>query len=215
MYRRPDHRLRKIWLAPLAAMAVAGCSSGSGSSFGDRFNQAVATGTPPALASAQPGEAKTLDTCPSVEIRQGAGTLSINNNAKDPSAMQLRYQAAVVQTARECANVAGNLTAKIGLHGRLVLGPAGGPGVVDVPIRYALVEEGPQPKTLWTTLHRVPVTIAEGQSSVVFTHIEESMSVPMPPPATFDRYIIYVGFDPIGATQEKKPPARKRAPKQS
>jgi hypothetical protein len=126
--------------------------------------------------------------------------------------MQLRYQISVAQTARECANVAGNLAIKVGMQGRVVLGPAGTPGTIEVPVRYALVEEGPQPKTVYSKLYRVPVSILEGQSNVSFTHIEEAMSVPMPPPDVFDRYVVYVGFDPLGSAQERQP-AKKRPPK--
>ncbi|MFN3350702.1 hypothetical protein [Pseudorhodoplanes sp.] len=149
-----------------------------------------------------------------MDVRRGAGTITINTNTRDPSAMQLRYQISVGQMARECASAAGNLNIKVGMQGRIVLGPAGGPGTIEVPVRYALVEEGPQPKTLYSKLYRVPVSIAEGQPSVSFTHIEEEMSVPMPTPAAFDRYVIYVGFDPLGSAQERqqKRPAKKRAP---
>jgi hypothetical protein len=196
-------------------LAMAGCSSsgGDGTSFGERFSQSLASGAPTAPApAATTGATTNLDTCPNVDIRQGAGTIAINTNARDPSAMQLRYQISVAQMARECANVAGNLNIKVGLQGRIVLGPAGGPGSIEVPVRYALVEEGAQPKTLYSKLYRVPVAVAEGQPSVSFTHIEEAMSVPMPAPAAYDRYVIYVGFDALGSAQERqqKKPAKKR-----
>ena len=213
-----NRRIHRVVLFAVVALAIAGCSStgGDGSSFGERFSSAVASGgtTAPAPA-ATTGAAPALDTCPSVDIRQGAGTIAINTNTRDPQAMQLRYQISVGQTARECSNIAGNLQIKVGLQGRVVLGPAGTPGTLEIPVRYALVEEGPQPKTLYTKLYRVPVTISEGQPSVSFTHIEEAMSVPMPSPSAFDRYVIYVGFDPLGSAQERQKPAKKRPAQKS
>jgi hypothetical protein len=220
MYRVTRGPRRRIFdLVPLTALALAlaGCSStgGDGTSFGERFTHAMATGTTTAPAPASTtGASPTLDTCPNVDVRRGAGTITINSNPRDPSAMQLRYQVSIGQMARECANVGGMLNIKVGMQGRVVLGPAGTPGTIEVPVRYALVEEGPQPKTVYSKLYRVPVSIAEGQSSVAFTHIEEEMSVPMPSPDAFDRYVIYVGYDPLGSAQERQP-GKKRAPKKS
>jgi hypothetical protein len=221
MYRVTRGPRRRIFdLVPLAALALAvtGCSStggGDGTSFGERFTHAMATGTTTAPAPASTdGASTTLDTCPNVDVRRGAGTITINSNPRDPSAMQLRYQVSIGQMARECAKVGNMLNIKVGMQGRVVLGPAGTPGTIEVPVRYALVEEGPQPKTIYSKLYRVPVSIAEGQSSVAFTHIEEEMSVPMPSSDVFDRYVVYVGYDPLGAAQERQP-AKKRAPKKS
>ena len=200
-------------IAPFAAIALlaAGCSS-SGVSNEASLSQAMASATPAPNADTT-GSTGTLERCPNVELRQGAGTYAINTASRDPSAMQLRYQISMGQTARECRNVGGNLVMRVGLQGRVVLGPAGGPGNLDIPIRYAVVEEGVQPKTVFTKMQRVPVSVGEGQPHVAFTHIEEEISIPMPAGAAFDNYIIYVGFDPIGASQDKKP-APKR-PRQS
>jgi hypothetical protein len=212
----------RILSVPALALTAAACSSsgttvsGEDPSFADRFRSAMASSTGQAPASpGAPGGSKVLDTCPNVELRQGAATLTINNNPKDPSAMQLRYQIAVMQTARECTSAGGMLMIRVGVQGRIVLGPAGTPGSLEIPLRYALIEEGPDPKTIYTKLHRIPVTIAEGQPNVPFTHIEEAISVPMPSPAVFDRYVIYVGFDALGSAQERKPAPKKRTPKQS
>jgi hypothetical protein len=215
--RTGGHRRPIVHFVPVAALtlAIAGCSSagGDGTSFGERFSQSLATGTPTAPApAATTGTTTNLDTCPNVDIRRGAGVISINNNPRDPSATQLRYQVSIGQMARECANVAGTLNIKVGMQGRIVLGPAGGPGSLEVPVRYALVEEGAQPKTVYSKLYRVPVSIPDGQPSVSFTHIEEAMSVPMPTPAVFDRYVIYVGFDPLGSAQERQKQAPKKRP---
>ena len=42
--------------------------------------------------------------------------------------MTMRYQVGIAQTARECAALGGVMTMKVGVQGRVLLGPAGGPG---------------------------------------------------------------------------------------
>ena len=110
----------------------------------------------------------------------------------------LRYQGSFAQTARSCSRSGPTMTIKLGVQGRIILGPGGGPGQVDVPVRFALVEEGVQPKTIWTKFYRVPVVIGEGQPSISFTHIEDDLTVPMPGKDTLEAYVLYIGFDPMG-----------------
>ena len=62
--------------------------------------------------------------------------------------MDLRYQVTIVRTARECHVNSGIMTMKVGVEGRVITGPAGGPGTVDVPLRLAVVQEGVNPKTI-------------------------------------------------------------------
>jgi len=79
-----------------------------------------------------------------------------------------------------------------------------------LPVRFAVVKEGLQPRTVWTKFYAVPVMIPPGQSNVPFLHVEEDMTVPMPPGREFEQYVIYVGFDPEGApAEQKKKPATK------
>jgi hypothetical protein len=156
--------------------------------------------------------APTID-CPSVETRQGAGTLAINAPGTENAALSLRYQASFVQTARECIVRGNDLIIKVGVQGRIVVGPAGGPGPITVPLRYALVREGLEPQTLWTKLFMVPVTIPEGQLNLPWLHVEEEMTVPLPPGSELEAYVIYIGFDPDGATPPKPKPAARPKPR--
>lgn len=194
-----------------AVIAAGGCSSGSsGLSFGERFNQAAESGNTVAQA-APTAESSTISFCPGVDVRPGASSLAYNASGAQ-GALALRYQATLGQTARECHAIAGNLNMKVGVQGRIILGPAGGPGTIEVPLRLALVEEGPSPKTHWTKLYRIPVTIAEGVPNVAFTHVEEDLTVPMPAGNTIESYVVYIGFDALGAKEQpaKKPPQRRR-----
>lgn len=131
--------------------------------------------------------------------------------------MSLRYQANFVRFARECALRGKDVTMKVGVEGRVILGPAGTPGETALPIRLAVVKEGLNPQTVWTKFYMVPVTLQPGQPFATFTHVEEDMTFPMPPGNQFDQYVIYVGFDPQSAAPEprKKPvkPARKPKPR--
>ena len=90
----------------------------------------------------------------------------------------------------------------------------GASGTVNVPIRLAVVQEGVNPKTIVSKFASVQVTVASAVDRVAFTHIDPEISFPMPQPAAnIDSYVIYVGFDPAGAQQEKKKPAAKPKPR--
>jgi hypothetical protein len=160
-------------------------------------------------ASTTTGAASPEIECPSVEYRQGAATWAVNGPAAESSALSLRYQGSIIQTARECILTGNNLTVKVGVQGRIIVGPAGSAGTINIPLRYALVREGLQPQTLWTKLFMVPVTIPPGDLNLTWFHVEEEMMVPRPPAQDLEGYVIYVGFDPDGATGAKSKPAAK------
>jgi len=149
--------------------------------------------------------------CPPVQYRLGAATLAVNAAGVENSALSLRYQGSFTQTARECIVRGSEVSIKVGVQGRIVVGPAGGPGTVQIPLRYALVREGLEPKVLWTKLFVFPVVIPEGNLNVPFVHIEEDMTVPIPPGAELEAYVIYIGFDADGATPAKPAPKPRTA----
>jgi len=207
---------------------LAGCTSNpldsapvpapsGGSSFRDRMNN-LFFGSPGTEAQAQAlgSTPDPVQDCPATDIRSGASTLPFNDS-RDATPNTLRYQATIARLARECVVRGSTMTIKVGVQGRVVVGPAGGPGQIEVPLRYALVQEGPEPKTILTKFYKFPVSIGEGQSNVPFLHVEEDITFNVPSRAALDNYIVYVGFDAAAAAKEppaKKTPAKKTpAPK--
>jgi len=232
--------MRNVWTVRAAAIAgivaLAGCSSVSNlldsSSSSSPPPPNSASGSPPpassssssgggllsgiGIGSAPQGDdaAKQQEElpCPEVTVRSGAATLLLGSKASvgEVNAMDLRYQGTLVRFARECKTTAGVMTMKIGIEGRVITGPAGTPGQVDIPLRLAVVQEGPNPKTVLSKLVHVPVTVTAETPTVDFTHIDSEVAFPVPRPlAAIESYVVYVGFDPT-ATAQKPPPRRRR-----
>jgi len=154
--------------------------------------------------------------CPGVQIRTGAATLMIGSKPEEgePSALDLRYQGSIMRTARECHVNPGTMAMKVGIEGRVVTGPAGGPGDIIVPMRIAVVQEGPNPKTIVSKFAQIPVSITGSVDRVTFTHVDPDISFPLPRPlGLIDNYVVYVGFDATALQMEKKKPAVKPRPK--
>jgi hypothetical protein len=196
--------------APTASTTPAPASSNT--SFASRVKALFAgdsgNSNSPVLQPADGSAAADID-CPSVEYRQGAAAYAVNTPGAENSALSLRYQASFTQTARECVLRGNDLTIKVGVQGRVVVGPAGAPSSITIPLRYALVREGMEQKTLWTKLFMVPVTIPQNQLNLPWLHIEEEMTVPRPSPNELEAYVVYVGFDPEGSAAAKpRPPAK-------
>ena len=202
----------------LCAAVLAGCTSGitdSGpaSSGGSGFRQRMASlfGSSEAAQTAQAAqplgnEADPNWDCPSVDIRTGASTMQVNAG-REQTAATLRYQASIARVARECTRgrpVDDDQGRRAGPRHH---GAGGTPGQMDIPLRYALVREGPEPRTIVTKLHRFPVNVAEANTP--FLHVEEDITFTIPRRVDLENYVVYVGFDPAppegSARQEERP----------
>jgi hypothetical protein len=175
------------------------------------FTGKSATG-PQAVANAP--ESKPDVACPLIDIRAGASTLTIPPSSGEGTAMALKYQGTFVRAARECTIVGNQMVMKVGIQGRVIVGPAGGPGQVDVPLRIAVVNETTaNSKLIVTKLIRIPVGIGSTDPGATFTHIEEGLSFPLPADNSLESYIVYIGFDPVAAeAQDTAKPAPKTKP---
>lgn len=191
---------------PAAAPTPVSDSSGGGFLRDDiaSFFSGSSDKAPQAVAGATPD----VD-CPYIQIREGASTLTVNGPG-DNAAMSLKYQGTFVRAARQCAVVAGQMVMKIGVQGRLVLGPQGGPGEVNVPLRIAVVDEKPaSSKTIVTKLIMIPVAVRSADDNPSFTHVEDNVTFPLPSSSELENYIVYIGFDPLAAQVHEK----RRAPR--
>ncbi len=144
----------------VGVLALGACSSAqnvgspdASPSLTSRLSSYFSASKEAAPAAAAKPVAASID-CPGVEIRRGAATLNVASKTTEATAADLRYQVSFGQLARECIVAEGNLTIKVGVQGRVIIGPQGGPGNVDVPLRYAVVKEGPEPKTIATKFKR-------------------------------------------------------------
>ena len=196
--------------AVLACAVLAASSASAQESITDKLGGWLfgKSSTPPA-SSGNPAAAAAEVECPSVAVRQGAATLAITQPGAEAGPMTTRYQASLGQMARECAALGGMMTMKVGVEGRVLVGPVGGPGQVDIPLRMAVVQEGPAPKTVLSKFYKLAVSIPPGQAGVPFVHVEQDLSFPMPRAADLDAYVVYIGFDP--ASLSTKPERKTKA----
>jgi hypothetical protein len=181
-----NRRLQKCGCALLGAPALCfllGVSAGAATGGAGATNNSPSAGSTAGAFSAklaQAAQGVPADVnCPAAEVRRGAATLTVGPTG-ERTAMTLKYQASFIRLARECALVEGNMVMKVGVEGRIVLGPAGSPGPVNVPLRFAVVQE----------------TASGGMRAT--------------PTTALDDYILYVGFDPVSAEAQSKPAPKTR-----
>jgi hypothetical protein len=206
----------RVALALVVAGVLSGCgggsmfgaSSDSSPSISDRFGQLFGSKSQ-AVGEAPPPAVDNELSCPSVSIRAGASTYAVAAPGKQPIGNDLRYQATITRTARDCTLNGGQITARIGIQGRVIAGPAGNPPTVEIPLRVAVVQGGVQEKTIATKVYRTTVSMAEAGSEP-FSLVAEDVVYPVPPGATGDSYIFYIGFDPQALKPEPKAVVRKK-----
>ncbi|MEJ2624716.1 MAG: hypothetical protein P8Z80_09310 [Pseudolabrys sp.] len=203
-------------------LLLSGCGSTSLNSMtgGLLGSSSSDTGVPAAGAPGATGPQTAAEAdlpCPDTGVLTGASTLIVGRGADGgaPTPLDVRYQGSISRIDRECHVFAGMMHIKVGVEGRIVTGPAGSPGSINVPLRVAVVRQGIKPVTVATQLDEVPVTITSAVANTTFTHIYQDVSFPLPRPiGVIGDYKIFVGFDAIGAQKKKRPVRhRRRAPR--
>ena len=174
-----DQTLRQgRWLAlPLLCLGLVGCGSGSGSS-SSAGNTALnvimfQSTTPPPADQLPKDDEGDPQVCPEVTVSDGGAAIRAQSG-QDSSG--LRYQVSIVNVAREC-NVTGkdSFRLKVGVEGRVLLGPAGSPGSYGATLTTTVMRGT---TVIGKRSARVGATIPSGQSGADFTHIEEGIMVP-------------------------------------
>ena len=175
-------------LAPaLAALVLCGCTGLGGSA----PQRAQAVQPVAAAQTAAPAAAASLY-CPSLRLREGAETLRRHAGGGADDASAIVWQASITDTARECRYGGGRLTIRVGVAGRVIAGPRGGPGAVTVPLRIVVLKFPEE--VLASERRQVSVTIPASLSAG-FSHVAE---ITVPSPGEDRDYLVYAGFDEAG-----------------
>lgn len=197
LLRRPG-----LLALPFLCLALAGCGSSSSSSGQPTAMQTVAnvvmfqSTTPPPPDRLPKDEEDEQFACPEVIIADGGAAVRAQSG---PDSGSLRHQISILNVARECTPTGnGGFRLKVGVEGRVLLGPAGGPGSYGATLTTLVTRGTTQ---IARRAARVGGTVASGQGGADFSHIEDGIVVP---PGRGDVEII-IGLGAGGAT-----PARAR-----
>lgn len=173
-------------------VAVSACSMGNIFS-GGGANLANATATPTEVAAAAPDALPAIATqCPPIKVRPGAEAV-FNYGGRDVSdPRRLQYQAVIEKQSRNCVVSNGLITVKMGMVGRVLLGPAGTQTSVTVPLRFEVQRDS---VALFSERYEIPVAITPPNQSAEFVKVVENVNIPY---LGGEDIVIWVGFDPRG-----------------
>jgi hypothetical protein len=146
--------------------------------------------------------------CPEILIQEGTEA-SRAYAGTPPSSANLRYQYSLTETARECTLDADELKLKIGVAGKVLLGPAGTAGSYSVPVRIAVLHKSDHEPEV-SKLYHTTVTLGQSESEAEFTIVSEPLRVPFIQDHSDEDYSIRVGIDEGPAKNEKPRKGAKR-----
>lgn len=180
-------------LASMGAVALALSACSMGNMFAPAASPSAmqtANPTQQELATASTNALPAIATeCPPIKVRLGGEALFYYGKGKVGNAKDLNYQAVIEKQSRNCVVSNGLITVKMGIVGRLLLGPAGNQTNVNVPVRFA-VERDEVP--LFSERYDIPVTITPPNQSEEFVKVVENVAIPY---TGGEQIVIWVGFD--------------------
>jgi hypothetical protein len=190
LYARPVIRGATI---VLMSLFLAGC--GVGALVGDGGNSAArladTTASPSEISQVQSSALPAIATqCPPIKVRNGGEAIFsyANNKVGDPRALQ--FQAVIDGQSRNCVVSNGLITVKMGVVGRLLLGPSNTQNSMTLPLRFA-VERDDIP--VFSQVYNIPMTVTPPSQSEEFVKVVENVAIPY---LGGENIVIWVGFDP-------------------
>ncbi|WP_051335552.1 hypothetical protein [Methylocapsa acidiphila] len=209
MQRRILARIGRLGLVAAVSLGLSACGGRLGNfdqpePAGSKLSNLLGLGGASSNAPAAGTETRRIF-CPEIFVLEGTAASRVYAGAP-PSNDNLRYQSSVDDVARECALDGDRISLKIGVAGKVLLGPAGAPGAFNVPVRVAVVREKDN-QPLVSKLYRASASVPAGETYAAFTIVTEPLFVPFVQDHAEDDYSIKVGIDEGGGGEK---PAGKR-----
>lgn len=134
-----------------------------------------------------PATPEELD-CPEVDVTEGGATARVGG----PDSQAVRYQFDISDVARECDPQGGQFALKVGVAGRLLIGPAGSPGAYSSTLHVRVTRDADN-KTVFDKNFSVAANTG-GAANVAFRIVTDPILLPLTRARLNDDYSISVGF---------------------
>lgn len=171
----------------LSALALAGCGGGEpvGASVGNllAFNSTNAPSQPGVIDPYAP----IIRSCPQVEVNDGGAAMRVGEGRA------VRYQFSLGDVARECSLADGQISIRVGIEGRLLLGPSGSPGSYSAPVHVSIRRESDM-KIAATRTYRVSASVPAGESGASYSLVTDNLVVPFIQENADEDYTIVVAL---------------------
>jgi hypothetical protein len=195
---------RPAALAGCVALGLGGCGLGSltsglgGGLFGGNATAKSEGGvTQEALLSAAKADGATasIETaagCPRLTIVTRESNVSIFEPGRVGDALGVMHRGELTKTARECSIDGARVTVKYGFSGRVLLGPKGKSGNVQLPLTVNVMDGAKQ--RIASERLRIDVPIAVDKPIGYFSTVRE-ISFVVPEGSRAGEFELFVGFD--------------------
>jgi hypothetical protein len=130
--------------------------------------------------------------CPRVTIVQRDGSVSIFEPGRVGDALGVVHRGEITKTARECNIEGARVTVKYGFSGRVLLGPKGKSGNVQLPLTVTVMDGSKQ--RVANERLRIDVPVAIEKPIGYFSTVRE-ISFVVPEGSRAGEFELFVGFD--------------------
>ena len=183
-----------VRLAAISALALALSACSMGSMFAPASNDtSTLQNASPAQQDVVAGSTTALPAiateCPPIKVKLGGEALFYYGKGRVGNPRDLNYQAVIDKQSRNCVVSNGLITVKMGVVGRVLLGPAGSQASVDIPIRFSVERDD---VAMFSQKYDIPVAINAQTQTADFVKVVENVAIPY---TGGENIIIYVGFD--------------------
>ena len=131
--------------------------------------------------------------CPDVAVAEGGATARVGGATSE----SVRYQFTIGDVARECDPQGNQFALKVGVSGRVLIGPAGSPGAYSTTL-HVQVKRDADGKILYDKAYRIAADTAGGQQGQ-FNFVTEPLMLPLTRARLDQDYSITVGLGQGGA----------------
>ncbi len=149
-------------------MVLSGCNAGGlGSGLGLSSSEPAAATPAATPAPATDQQAFVQGFCPQISLRDGTAVYRSYARGKEGDAEQVVFQASLADSTRSCSRTDTTLTVNALIQGRLVSGPQGKAGTINLPIRVTVMDGDQE---VANELEQYPVTLADVNTPAQFVY---------------------------------------------
>lgn len=127
--------------------------------------------------------------CPRIELREGTAILRTYTRGNDGDPNEIIYLATITDVTRTCRYQGGQLFMEVVAAGRVVEGPKGQSGALELPLRVAIRQGENVP---YSQLGKIQVAMAPNAGATQFIFKDSQVVLPAP---TQQNLQVFVGFD--------------------